>query len=252
MKIISFIVVLIEITKEENSLKCQYNEEGADPKEKTCAEGEEFCSYTKTSIGVTRQCIKDDKGLDIKVGCLNWPRYQIATDSDCNDPPCNQFTIANPKTFCYCKQDNCNIACTSGENCTKVLVPKGTAGVQNLLDLEYDKCDSNCTPSGGDQVTDPAAIETNGTTAEDKNEDSKATEKLDASTTEDKGEDSQATEGATENGKGEDSKATERSGGATTEPESGTGATKKSGCQRITNSFKNFFLFWMLACIVIT
>jgi len=117
----------------------------------------------------------------------------------------------------------------------KKTVPDGTQDVPD--GLEYDECDSDCKPSGVDQVTNPAATETNVTTAEDKKEDSKATENPDDSTVEDKGEDSQATEAATEDGKGEDSKATEKSEGATGEPESGTDATKTSGCQRIANSF---------------
>ena len=70
-----------------------------------------------------------------------------------------------------------------------------------------------------------------------------------AATEDGKGEDTQATEVATEDGKGENSKATEKIEGTTGEPESGTGATEKSGCQRITNSFKLFFLFWVLMFI---
>ena len=49
---------------------------------------------------------------------------------------------------------------------------------------------------------------------------------------------------------GTDPKATQQSEDATGEPESGTGATAESGCQRITNSFEIFFLFWILASIV--
>ena len=70
-----------------------------------------------------------------------------------------------------------------------------------------------------------------------------ATENPDASTVAEKTEDSHATEAATEEGKGGDSKATETSEGGTRERE-------ESGCQRITNSFENFFLFWILASFV--
>ena len=80
---------------------------------------------------------------------------------------------------------------------------------------------------------------------EDKNEDSESTENPDTSTVVEKTEDSQATEAASEDGKGEDSKATEEFKITTGEPESGTG-----GCQRITNSFEIFFLFWILASLV--
>jgi len=251
MKIISFIVVLIEITKEANSLKCQYNEKGADPTDATCAPGEVFCSFTNGLIGgVTRKCIglKDDNGLDIKEGCMNWPSYEVRLE-DCGDVHCPKMHQLK-MTYCYCKQNNCNNNCTSSGKFKKVQVPKNTPGVKNKYDLEYDECDSDCTLNEGDQVTDPAATETNATTAEDKTEDSKTSEKPDSSTAEDKGEDTQATEVATEDGKGEDSKATEKSEDATAEPESGTGATKKSGCQRNTNSFEKSFLFWILACIV--
>ena len=79
------------------------------------------------------------------------------------------------------------------------------------------------------QVTDPPA------TTKDKNEDSEATEKPDVSTA---GE------------KTKDSKATEKSESATGEPESGIGGTKKIGCQGVTNSFENFFLYWIIASLV--
>jgi len=250
MRIIAVIVLLFEILKEANSLKCQYNDWGKheeDPKEVTCEPDEEFCVYVEELSmppnldsppmihdgKFRRRCIglKGYKGLDTKEGCIVWPSYKIRlADAPGYWQP--------PMTYCYCKQNNCNNNCTAGEKCTKKTVPDGTQDPLRCPDgLEYDECDSDCKPSGVDQVTNPAATETNVTTAEDKKEDSKATENPDDSTVEDKGEDSQATEAATEDGKGEDSKATEKSEGATGEPESGTDATKTSGCQRIANSF---------------
>ena len=202
------------------------------------------CKIEKRDGVITeRMCIENTTsgGIVVKEGCVLVPSF-IGTDTK---------TRVQSQTSCYCKSDNCNSNCNAVGPCTEHTLYNITTS-NYPKELKYKFCDGICTTSGGDQVTNPpTTAESNATTAEHKIEDSKATEKLDASTVEDKGEGSKATEAATEEGKGKDSKATEKSEGATGEHESGTGAGEhESGCQRITNSFEMFFLFWVLASLV--
>jgi len=255
MKIICLIVFLIEINKEANALNCFKYNKGDDPKERLCREPKNvFCNIEqRDGVVEKRKCMgkTDGAGLEVKEGCLVMPEF---IDTETNERE-------SAVTACNCKLDNCNSNCTPVYPCTELTLNEKVKNYPK--DFKYMFCDGTCTPSGrgGDQVTNsPATAKSNVTTAEAKNEDSKATEKLDASTVEDKGKGSQATKAATEEGKGKDSKATEKSEGATGQPESGTGAGEpesgtsagehESGCQRITNSFEKIFLFWVLANLV--
>jgi len=268
MKIICFIVVLIKITKQVNSLQCYKNTRGAEPENEICKAAEnKWCKYemifykpyireelSRTMEPIEerdmgeRKCMgkTDFLGQEIKEGCVKESCSQTYSSPKCKRE--SKTRIKLEWYACYCKSDNCNYNCTAGDDCIKHRYTPPDADYS----YNFNLCDGECQPMGGDQTSNsPATVKSNGTTAEEKNEDSEATENPDASTAGEKTEDSHATEAATEDGKGGDSKATEKSEGGTGEPESGTGGTKRSGCQRITNSFENFFIFWILASLVI-
>jgi len=216
MKIIYFTVFLIKITKEANSLRCHVNyggENEAEPKNETCnAPWDEWCRHKKTTYEVWHT-------IRQCWGKMNFVAEEIK--EGCLIKPeyiqTKNLYIHNSTTICYCKSDNCNYNCTAGDTCTEHVYKEKHGELE--MDTKYYQCDGECNPP--------------------------ATEKYNATTVEDKNEDSQATEAASEDGKGEDSKATEEFKITTGEPESGTG-----GCQRITNSFEIFFLFWILASLV--
>jgi len=221
MKIICFIVVLIKITKEANSLKCHVNEKGAEPKEETCKTGEdEWCNYSENKDGVIRKCKgkKDDIGWEIKEGCIKTKEFKIGG------------RVVPETTTCACNSNNCNNNCIAGDKCTEVTVPEDKIPQGLPKDFKYEQCDSKCQAEGGGQGTDSKATEQSGG----------ATGKPESGT----GESGGAT-GEPESGTGE-------SGGATGEPASGTGGTQTGGCKRIRNSFEKIILFWIIASLVIS
>jgi len=100
MKIICFIVVLIEIMKEVNSLECHDYNDDEDPKTKKCEEGEvcgyDIGGYKKPPDMIFRKCMpKGNTGLVWLVGkCIKKPTLT--------------------KTTCACDTDFCNYNCSVG------------------------------------------------------------------------------------------------------------------------------------------
>ena len=245
-----------------NALTCLVNTRGAELNEEPCkTEENEWCKYEKIfypeivteqvpGTGKEKSVRTDERhmgerkcmgktdflGREITEGCVK----EFCITSSSSSPECQAIGKWG-KIWgwyaCYCKSDNCNYVCTASDDCIKNSYTPPNADYK----YNFEVCKGECQPM---PTTDsPTTVKSNATTAEEKNVDSEATENPDASTVAEKTEDSHATEAATEEGKGGDSKATETSEGGTRERE-------ESGCQRITNSFENFFLFWILASFV--
>jgi len=115
MKIICFIVVLIEITKKVHSLQCHVNKQTEEPKPTDCDKiNNKFCAIAAIGNMTARGCMPDGK----KVNCTN-----IMMDGE-------------KRRTCYCQTKNCNEnfeTCLKQnndvENCTeKTTTTKTTAG----------------------------------------------------------------------------------------------------------------------------
>jgi len=86
----SLLFLIVAITFVEaakgNSLKCQVNKKGNEPKEETCTPpNDKYCNYIEKEGAVERNC-SAGKGSDPKVKCIKTSSF----------------------TSCLCKGDNCN------------------------------------------------------------------------------------------------------------------------------------------------
>jgi len=126
MKIICFIVVLIEITKRAHSLKCHVNKQTEKPAPTDCnAENNKFCSIAEIGNKTARGCMPDGR----KAGCTK------------------RMLDGEMRRTCYCLTENCNesfdtcLKTVEPEKCIEITTPtKATAGTSknNQTSTEND------------------------------------------------------------------------------------------------------------------
>ena len=207
-----------------NSLKCHVNEAGADPKEVTCPKTDNaFCLHYDMGGKISRKCVgpKGEDGQDRKEVCMKSPTM----------------------TACLCKADNCNKNCAA-DSCKDVEQPASRQAVE-----KPQVCDAKCKSDGEDPGTDPKPTEQPNSATGGNNGETPDSEQPNSATGGNNGE---TPDSATGGNNGEDTNApnAETDDAVTGKSESGTGATEKSGCQSIANSFEKIFLFWILASLV--
>jgi len=147
MKIISYILVLIEITKKVHSLKCHDNLLNQEPKPIDCAT---MCAYINLNGEIARECMP--KGNQ-KAGCTK-----------------TTFGM-NLTTTCFCAEDNCNHECTAS-NCKNPSPVPNDAKARQMKTDGVEECEAICknttdtkTTEGQNSTEDNAL----GTTKDDKN-----------------------------------------------------------------------------------
>merc|ERR1712198_194337 len=134
MRTICFVVLVLEILKEAQSLKCHVNEEGKDPVPTDC-KVDEVCGHTVNEMeggAVGRTCMTKEmlKAAKVEAG------------------KCMQ--MEGMTTVCACATDNCNHECTA-ESC-KDMGP--SARQMNVTVPKPKICDANCKAPGGGSGND--------------------------------------------------------------------------------------------------
>jgi len=162
MKIVCFIVVLIEIMKEVHTLNCHTHNNVEDPKPEDC-NPDEMCRYTirkdKDPNKIIRDCMPKDNALGVNIGkCIVTP---IWTTCACDTYHCNN----------YCPTDKCpppgepgtKLECDTKCKAEKNDTTPNDATTKNQAKTNPTDDNAQATSEGGPQRTDNSS----GATSED-------------------------------------------------------------------------------------
>jgi len=218
MKVICFIVVLIEIMKEVHSFTCYVHKDDELPKDLKYCEPGEMCSYEMKKVNP----------IEIYRGCI--PKHEV-------DWKLGKCLSNDYVTKCACDTENCNYDC-SADKCSNQEPDDGTV---RCCDVEIGGPGGHCTAmqcgtaaGGGPEKNDTTTTDATATNKTKTN----PTDDNARSTKDDGPQPTEDSSGAT----GEDGpQPTEDSSGATSEDgpqptEDGTGTTGEDGPQPTEDS----------------